>query len=101
MREQITDFFLRAGVKPPPPFVESLSSKVIGELVAANERAVSIVPDDVAQELVRIAGVAIVSHPFNWTLPPITLFQREAGARFPEAQAFAQELRRVSAEMST
>lgn len=101
MREQITDFFLRAGVKPPPPFVESLSSKVIGELVAANDRAVSIVPDDVAQELVRIAGVAIVSHPFNWTLPPITLFQREAGALFPEALLFAQELRKVSAEMSS
>lgn len=100
MREQITDFFLRAGVKPPPPFVESLSSKVIGELVAANERAVSIVPDDVAQELVRIAGVAIVSHPFNWTLPPITLFQRDAGGLFPEAQRFAQELKKVSAEMS-
>jgi DNA-binding transcriptional LysR family regulator len=99
MREQITDFFLRAGVKPPPPFVESLSSKVIGELVAANERAVSIVPDDVARELVRTAGVAIVSHPFTWTLPPVTLFQREAGALFPEARLFARELRAASAEM--
>ena len=29
MREQITDFFLRAGVEPPPPFVETLSAKVI------------------------------------------------------------------------
>ena len=45
MREQITDFFLRAGVEPPLPFVESLSAKIIGELVAANERAVSIVTD--------------------------------------------------------
>lgn len=101
MREQITDFFLRAGVKPPPPYVETLSAKVIGELVAANDRAVSIVPDDVAQELVRIAGVAIVNHPFNWTLPPITLFQREAGALFPEALLFAQALRAASVEISS
>src|SRR5256885_5522851 len=50
MREQITDFFLRAGVEPPPPFVETLSAKVIGELVAANERAVSIVPADIRSE---------------------------------------------------
>ncbi len=100
MREQVTDLFLRAGAKPPPPFVESLSSKVIGELVAANDRAVSIVPDDVARELARIAGVAIVNHPFDWTLPPITLFRRESGAQFLEAQRFTEALRRVSAGMS-
>ena len=44
MREQIADFFLRAGVAPPPVYVESLSSKVIGELIDASESAVSIVP---------------------------------------------------------
>lgn len=66
--QQITDFFLRAGVEPPLPFVEeSLSAKIIGELVAANERAVSIVPADVAEELVRIAGVGMVAHRFGWT----------------------------------
>lgn len=97
MREQITDFFLRAGVEPPPPFVETLSAKVIGELVAANERAVSIVPADIAQELVRIAGVGIVRHRFGWTLPPITLFERRTGARYEEQRLFAQALRQVCA----
>lgn len=100
MREQITDFFLRAGVAPPAPFVESLSSKVIGELVAANERAVSIVPADIAQELARIAGVAIVRHRFDWTLPPITLFQRMTGAQYEEQHLFAQALRQVSSAMT-
>jgi DNA-binding transcriptional LysR family regulator len=95
MREQITDFFLRAGVEPPPPYVESLSAKVIGELVAANERAVSIVPADIAQELVRIAGVAIAPHAFDWQLPPITLFQRKAGAQYAELQRFVQALQQV------
>lgn len=100
MREQITDFFLRAGVEPPPPFVESLSAKVIGELVAANERAVSIVPADIAEELVRIAGVAIVRHRFGWTLPPITLFQRKHGALHAEQRLFAQALKDVCAELT-
>ncbi|MBV7455184.1 LysR family transcriptional regulator [Acidovorax sp. sif1233] len=97
MREQITDFFLRAGVVPPQPYVESLSSKVIGELVAASERAVSIVPADIAQELVRIAGVAIVPHRFGWTLPPITLFQRLRDAQHAEVAQFAQALRGAAA----
>lgn len=100
MREQITDFFLRAGVAPPQPYVESLSSKVIGELVAASERAVSIVPADIAQELVRIAGVAIVPHRFGWTLPPITLFRRAAGAQYDEVALFAQALREAAASFA-
>jgi DNA-binding transcriptional LysR family regulator len=99
MREQITDFFLRAGVEPPPPYVESLSAKVIGELVAANERAVSIVPADIAQELVRTAGVAIAPHAFDWQLPPITLFQRKAGAQYAELQRFVQALQQVCARL--
>jgi DNA-binding transcriptional LysR family regulator len=99
MREQITDFFLRAGVEPPPPYVESLSAKVIGELVAANERAVSIVPADIAQELVRISGVAIAPHAFDWQLPPITLFQRKAGAQYAELQRFVQALQQVCASL--
>ena len=98
MREQITDFFLRAGVEPPPPFVETLSAKVIGELVAANERAVSIVPADIAEELVRIAGVGIVRHRFGWTLPPITLFERKAGGQYEEQRLFAQALKEVCSD---
>ncbi|WP_211091314.1 LysR substrate-binding domain-containing protein [Pseudothauera rhizosphaerae] len=93
MREQITDFFLRAGVAPPAPMVESLSAKLIGELLAANERAVSIVPADIAEELARIAGVGVVAHRFGWTLPPVTLFRRaEESSREADA-LFAQALR--------
>ncbi|XAH22534.1 LysR substrate-binding domain-containing protein [Xylophilus sp. GW821-FHT01B05] len=93
MREQITDVFLRASVAPPSPVVETLSSKLIGELIAANERAVSIVPADIAEELVRIAGVAIVPHRFGWTLPPIGLFQRAEHAGRAADALFAQALR--------
>lgn len=95
MREQITDFFLRAGVVPPAPMVESLSAKVIGELIAANERAVSIVPADIAEELSRLTGVGVVAHRFGWTLPPVTLFRRD-GEQLREADAmFVQALRAV------
>ncbi|RYF56166.1 MAG: LysR family transcriptional regulator, partial [Comamonadaceae bacterium] len=57
------------------------------------ERAVSIVPADIAQELVRIAGVAIVPHRFGWTLPPITLFQRQRDAQHAEVALLVQALR--------
>ncbi|SHG74866.1 LysR substrate-binding domain-containing protein [Pollutimonas bauzanensis] len=100
MREQVSDIFLRAGLNPPAPIVESYSSKLIGEMIAANERAVSIVPADVAEELARTAGVAIVPYSFDWTLPPIALFARADARPRPIDSRFAATLRGLCAQAS-
>ena len=41
----------------------------IGGLIAANERAVSIVPADIADELARLAGVGMVAQRFGSRMP--------------------------------
>lgn len=93
IREQVTDLFLSAGLTPPAPVVESHSSKLIGELIVGSSRAVSIVPADIAEELVRIAGVAVVPYSFEWTLPPIAMFMRAQGPRRTAEHHFAAALR--------
>lgn len=98
-RDQVNQVFLEAGVAPPTPIVESYSAKLIGELIAANDSAVSIVPADVAEELVRIAGVAIVPYSFGWTLPPITLFIRQRDSRRAVYEAFADALRQAGQQL--
>ncbi|AZY54132.1 LysR substrate-binding domain-containing protein [Bordetella avium] len=99
MREQVAALFLSVGLPPPMPVVETNSSKLIGEMVAASERAVSALPADIADELVRIAGVAVVPFTFEWKLPPIALFTRsDAQAREVDG-LFAQALRDVCAQM--
>jgi len=91
IRNQVINLFLQAGLAPPLPIIETQSAKLIGEMIAASDRCVSIVPADIAEELARVAGVAIVPYSFEWTLPPIALFTRsegrprEAGARFAQA----------------
>jgi DNA-binding transcriptional LysR family regulator len=99
MREQVADIFLGAGLAPPAPIVESYSSKLIGEMIVASEKAVSIVPADIAEELVRIAGVAIVPYSFDWTLPPIAMFMRAQGLHRTADQLFAASLRQVCQEI--
>jgi DNA-binding transcriptional LysR family regulator len=99
MREQVTDLFLTAGTTPPVPVVESYSSKLIGEMIASSEEAVSIVPSDIAEELVRIAGVAIVPYSLNWTLPPIALFTRSVGSHSAAQELFVEALRQICKEM--
>jgi DNA-binding transcriptional LysR family regulator len=98
VREQVASLFLAAGTAPPVPVVESYSSKLIGEMIASGEEAVSIVPSDIADELVRIAGVAIVPYSFEWTLAPVALFSRAEGACSPEQSLFMESLRDVCAQ---
>jgi DNA-binding transcriptional LysR family regulator len=98
MREQVVDLFLAAGTAPPVPVVESYSSKLIGEMIASSEEAVSIVPADIAEELVRIAGVAIVPYSFEWTLPPIAMFTRSEGPHSAAQNLFVESLRQICAE---
>lgn len=97
MREQVADIFLAAGIAPPVPIVESYSSKLIGEMIVASERAVSIVPADIAEELARTTGLAIVPYSFDWTLPPIAMFTRAASQSRPLAD-FARALLELSRE---
>ncbi len=92
MREQIADLFLHAGVTPPFPVLETASPRLIGEMIVASENAVSIVPADIAEELVHIAGVSIVPLTLDWTLPPVAVFTR-AGVPREIHHAFAQSLR--------
>jgi hypothetical protein len=56
---------------------------------------VSVVPTEIAEELVRVSGVAIVPYSFEWGLSPIALFTRVAGQQRPVDKLFAQELKRV------
>ena len=92
MRDQLSDLFLHAGVVPPVPIVESFSSRLTGELLASSERAVSLLPADIAEELVRIAGVAIVPWSLTWTLPPVAMFTRRENPRETH-RLFTQALR--------
>jgi DNA-binding transcriptional LysR family regulator len=98
MREQVTDLFLSAGIAPPVPVIESYSSKLIGEMIASGEEAISIVPVDIAEELVRIAGVAIVPYSLSWTLPPIAVFTRVEKAHSPARDVLIEVLRQVCRE---
>jgi len=76
LREQVAGLFIQAGVSPPVPITEGYSPKLIGEIIASSERAVSLVPADIATELVHIAGVAIVPYTIDWSLPPVAAIVR-------------------------
>ncbi|ARP95362.1 LysR family transcriptional regulator [Bordetella genomosp. 13] len=93
MRAQLTDIFLGAGIAAPLPLAESGSPRLIGEMIVASERAISILPADIAEELVRVAGVAVVPYTFAWNPPPIALFTRADETPRAAERLFAAALR--------
>jgi DNA-binding transcriptional LysR family regulator len=99
MREQVASIFLGAGIAPPVPRAESYTARMIGEMVAVGEKAVSIVPADIADELVRVAGVSVVPYSFEWTLAPLAIFTRTNGSRRQVDQLLVETLRGLCREM--
>lgn len=95
IREQVNGLFVRAGITPPEPVVQSYSSKLIGEMIASSDRALSVVPADIAAELERIAGIVIVPYALNWKLPPIALFNRADAPMRDIDHLFSKALRSV------
>lgn len=93
MRDQVASLFMQAGIRPPAATTECHSAKLIGELIAASDQALSIVPADIADELVSVAGVAIVPFSFTWHLPPIAVFMRHESQGSAPHRLFAEALR--------
>ncbi|HEY0296702.1 MAG TPA: LysR substrate-binding domain-containing protein [Bordetella sp.] len=96
LREQVASLFVEAGLPAPRPVVETDVARLIGDMLAASERAVAILPADIAEELVRVAGVAIIPYSFAWSLPPIGFFTRHSGTPRMAEQWFADALRKAS-----
>jgi len=96
LREQVAGLFIQAGVTPPVPITEGYSAKLIGEIIAASERAVSLLPADIAEELVHVVGVAIVPYSIAWSLPPIAAIVREDSGENESHRRFLGAVRQAS-----
>jgi len=99
LREQFSGLFIQAGIAPPVPITEGYSAKLIGEIIASSERAVSLLPDDIATELVHIAGVAIVPYTIPWNLPPIAAIARHNAHESDSHRRFLDAVRQASIGM--
>lgn len=75
-RQMLTEHFIRADARPPIPILETFSSDVVEGMLSSNDTLLSIVPEELALEMCRRGGVAIVPWGFDWELPPLSLIRR-------------------------
>jgi DNA-binding transcriptional LysR family regulator len=89
----VMDLFIRAGVKPPVPVIETYSQKILGSMIESSATIVSIVPADIAADLSRTARVVSVPCGLDWALPPVALFRRQDEVTSPALDIFVDVLR--------
>lgn len=93
----IAELFVRAQVQPPTPIIETYSLDVMEGLIAADDELVSIVPQDIAQEMSRHGRVAMAPWLFDWELPPMSLIRRVRDVPLLAEEQFAAILQDLCA----
>ena len=71
VREMIHSIFTSAGQAVPMPFMEAYASKTLASVLRHMTDAITILPDDIAQEVADLSGARVMPQRLQWNLPPV------------------------------
>ena len=71
VREMIHSIFASAGQAVPMPFMEAYASKTLASVLRHMTDAITILPDDIAQEVADLSGARVMPQRLQWNLPPV------------------------------
>lgn len=102
IRQALMTAFLNAGLQPPEPAIEVLSSVTVGSVLRMDRSLLAAVRLEHARDELGRGGVRRVAVAPAMTLPSLGLYTRRAAEGPPPlVQAFAAALRRVGASPGT
>jgi hypothetical protein len=67
----IHSIFTSAGQAVPMPFMEAYASKTLASVLRHMADAITILPDDIAQEVADLSGARVMPQRLQWNLPPV------------------------------
>jgi DNA-binding transcriptional LysR family regulator len=71
VREMIHSIFASAGQTVPMPFMEAFAHKTLASVLRHMPDAITILPDDIAQEVADTSGARVMPQRLQWNLPPV------------------------------
>jgi DNA-binding transcriptional LysR family regulator len=71
VREMIHSIFASAGQAVPLPFMEAYAHKTLASVLRHMPDAITILPDDIAQEVADTSGARVMPQRLQWNLPPV------------------------------
>lgn len=99
VRQAFMTAFLNAGVDPPEPVIEAMSSVTIGAVLRLDPGLLCAVRHEHARDEVARGGVRPLAVEPTVSLPPLALFTRRGGlGTSPIVEEFAQAIRLAGSE---
>jgi len=73
IREMIQAIFASAGQSVPAPVLEAYAHKTLASVLRYLPDAITILPDDIAEEVAEASGARVLPQRLQWNLPPVGL----------------------------
>lgn len=95
---RMAEVFTNAEAPTPIPIIETYSLDVMHGMLSQHDDMVSVVPEDIAREMMKRGGIGIVPSRMSWELPPISLIQRVRNVPVDAEEHFARIVRELCTE---
>lgn len=87
---RVADLFTHLQVQAPTPVIETYSIEVIYGIISKNDSIISVVPEGIADDMVRRGGVAVLPWNMDWELPALSLVRRLRNIPLHAEEIFVQ-----------
>lgn len=95
IRQMIHSIFASAGQPVPVPLLEAYAHNTLVSVLRRMADAVTILPDDIAQEVADASGARVLPQRLQWNLPPVGVVRLRDAANAGIVDAMSEGLRRA------
>ncbi len=95
IRQMIHSIFASAGQPAPIPLMEAYAHNTLASVLSQMPDAITILPDDIAQEIADLSGAHVLPQRLRWNLPPVAVVRLRDAANAAVVDALGEELRRI------
>ena len=95
VREMIHSIFASAGQAVPMPFMEAYANKILASVLRHMPDAITILPDDIAQEVADLSGARVMPQRLQWNLPPVGLIRLQDATHAELVDSMADVIRKA------
>jgi DNA-binding transcriptional LysR family regulator len=93
IRQMIHAIFASAGQPVPVPTLEAYAQKTLVSVLRHMPDAITILPDDIAQEVADASGARVMPQRLQWNLPPVGVVRLRDAANASVVDGMTQALR--------
>lgn len=92
---KMAELFTQAQVPVPLPIIETYAIDVMHGVLSKNDNVISVVPEDIARDMMRRGAVGILPWKMDWELPPLSLIRRVRHTPMDAEEKFSRILKRL------